>query len=197
MKEIYAWFPWFQELAGKIAEGGETYLAEAAKRVEWRDDDKKQPLLEHGDVNIDPFSFFYSLAQRSQDLRSRKRIYPSIVKEFNMEHQPPVESDDGFIFPTPSYRAQVLFHNKGQGKPTLLWNLFLGAVQGLDSVSPEDFEGALNIGHDWRVKLTQALFSRQPVEVHCLRRKDGSICQVAEQRIQLESLYGMATGSPW
>ena len=33
MKEIYGWVPWFGELAGKIAEGGETYLAEAAKRV--------------------------------------------------------------------------------------------------------------------------------------------------------------------
>ena len=162
MKEIYAWVPWFQELAGKIAEGGETYLAEAAKRVAWRDDDGKQALLDHGDENIDPFSFFYSLAQRSQDRRSRKRIYPSIVKEFDMERQPPVESDDGFIFPTPSYRAQVLFHNKGQGKPTLLWNLFRGSVQGLDSVSPEDFVGALDIGNDWRVKLTQALFLINP-----------------------------------
>ena len=33
MKEIYAWVPWFQELADKTAEGGETYLAEAAKKV--------------------------------------------------------------------------------------------------------------------------------------------------------------------
>ena len=162
MKEIYGWVPWFGELAGKIAEGGETYLAEAAKRVAWRNDEKKQPLLNYGDENIDPFSFFYSLAQRSQDAGSRKRIYPSIVKEFSMKHQPPVELDDGFIFPTPSYRAQVLFHNKGQGEPTLLWNLFRGAVQGLDSVSPEGFDGALNIGNDWRVKLTQALFLINP-----------------------------------
>ena len=58
MKEIYAWVPWFQELADKIAEGGETYLAEAAKRVGWRDDGDKPPLLKHGDENIDPFSFF-------------------------------------------------------------------------------------------------------------------------------------------
>ena len=128
----------------------------------WRNDEKKQPLLNYGDENIDPFSFFYSLAQRSQDAGSRKRIYPSIVKEFNMEHHPPVESDDGFIFPTPSYRAQVLFHNKGQSKPTLLWNLFRGAVQGLDSVSPEGFDGALDIGNDWQVKLTQAIFLINP-----------------------------------
>ena len=162
MKEIYAWVPWFQELAAKIAEGGETYLAEAAKKVAWREDDKKQPLLDYGDENIDPFSFFYSLAQRSQDQRSRKRIYPSIKKEFNMEHQPPVESDDGFIFPTPSYRAKVLFHNNGRGNPNLLWRLFRASVQGLESVDSEIFYGALNIGNDWRVKLTQALFLINP-----------------------------------
>ena len=164
MKEIYAWVPWIQELAGKIAKGGETYLAEAAKKVEWRDDDKKQPLLNYGDENIDPFSFFYSLAQRSQDAGSRKRIYPSIKKEFNMEHQPPVESDDGFIFPTPSYRAKVLFHNNGRGYPNLLWRLFRASVQGLESVDSEIFYGALNIGNDWRVKLTQALFLINPFQ---------------------------------
>lgn len=162
MKEIYAWVPWFQELAGKIEEGGEEYLAEAAKKVAWRDDDKKQQLLNFGDENIDPFSFFYSLAQRNQDRRSRKRIYPSIVKEFNMEHQPPVEADDGFIFPTPSYRAKVLFHNNGHGNPNLLWRLFRASVQGLESVKSEIFDGALDIGNDWRVKLTQALFLINP-----------------------------------
>ena len=164
MKEIYAWVPWFGELASRIAEGGEAYLAEAAKKVEWRNDDKKQPLLDYGDENIDPFSFFYTLAQRSQDQGSRERVYPSIVKEFGMKQQPPVVVDDGFIFPTPSYRAQVLFHNKGQGKPTLLWNLFRGAVRGLGSVDPKDFDGALDIGNDWRVKLTQALFLVNPLQ---------------------------------
>ena len=164
MKEIYGWVPWFGELAGKIAEGGETYLAEAAKRVAWRGDDDEQPLplLKHGDENIDPFSFFYSLAQRGQDAGSRMRIFPSINKEFNMERQPPMESDDAFVFPTPSYRAQVLFHNNGQGNPQLLWNLFRGALRGLDSVNPEDFVGALKIGYVGRVKLTQVLFLINP-----------------------------------
>ena len=164
MKEIYEWVHLFQKLAERIDKGGETLLTEAAKKVAWRDDDKKQPLLNYGDENIDPFSFFYTLAQRSQDQRSRKRIYPSIVKEFGIKHQPPVELDDGFIFPTPSYRAQVLFHNKGQGKPQLLWDLFRGAVRGVGSVDSRVFDGALNIGNDWQVKLTQALFLVNPLE---------------------------------
>ena len=73
-----------------------------------------------------------------------------------------MESDDAFVFPTPSYRAQVLFHNNGQGNPQLLWNLFRGALRGLDSVDPEDFVGALKIGYVGRVKLTQVLFLINP-----------------------------------
>ncbi len=162
MKEIYGWVHWFKELARNIEEGGETYLAEAAKKVAWRNDGDEPPLLKHGDKNIDPFSFFYSLAQRNQDTRSRERVFPSVKTAFNMDGQPPVELEDGFIFPTPSYNALVLFHNNGQGNPQLLWNLFRGAVRGRDSVAPEDFDGALKIRQVGAVKLTQALFLINP-----------------------------------
>ena len=46
MKEIYDWVPWFQELAGKIAEGGEAYLIKKAKQVKWGGDPS---LLKYGD----------------------------------------------------------------------------------------------------------------------------------------------------
>ena len=162
MKEIYAWVPWFQELADKIAEGGETYLAEAARKVAWRNDDKKQPLLNYDDENIDPFSFFYSLAQRSQSPGSRELVFPSIDNEFKMERRPPVESEDGFVYPTPT--RNVLFHDGGQGNPKLLWKLFRAAVRGLDSVDPEDFNGALKIRGVAKVNLTQALFLINPAQ---------------------------------
>ncbi len=165
MKEIYAWVPWFGELASRIAEGGEAYLAEAAKKVEWRNDDKKQPLLNYGDENIDPFSFFYTLAQRSQGSGSRDRVFPSINEAFDMERHPPIafdESEDAFIFPMPSYNASVLFHDGRQGNPKLLWNLFRGAVRGIDSVAPEDFDGATRIRQVGRVKLTHVLFLINP-----------------------------------
>ena len=161
MKEIYSWVPWFHELVDKIAEGGETYLADAAKKVAWRDDGGKPPLLKHGDENIDPFSFFYTLAQRSRGAGNRERMYRSIEQEFDMGCQLPVElleSDDAFIFPMPTYNSLVLFHNDGQGNPQLLWNLFRGAVRGIDSVAPEDFDGALEVGNVGQKKLTQALF---------------------------------------
>ena len=65
MKEIYNWAPWFRELAKKISDGGPTFLADRAKRVEWRNDEKIQPLLTYGEENIDPFSFLYTLANKS------------------------------------------------------------------------------------------------------------------------------------
>ena len=173
MKEIYEWVPWFKELADNIAEGGETFLAQAAKKVAWRNDGKVQPLLNYGDENIDPFSFFYSLAQRNQDAGSRKRVVPSITREFNMESRPPVESDDGFIFPTPSYNTSVLFHDDGQGNPKLLWHLFREALRGVESVKSEDFDGALGIGYVGRVKLTQVLFLINPSQfVACDQKMD-------------------------
>ena len=62
MKEIYSWVPWFRELARKIEEGGETYLIQKAKQVEWEGD---LSLFQYGDKGIDPFSFFYFLASKS------------------------------------------------------------------------------------------------------------------------------------
>ena len=161
MREIYHWTEWFSELADKIAEGGEEFLIERAKQIAWKADGTEPPLLRYGDENIDPFSFFYSLAQWSQDLIHRNRIYPSVKAAFDMEHQPPVElddSDDAFVFPTPPYNASVLFHDGPQNNPNLLWNLFRSAVRGLDSVDSKNFDGALNIRHVGKVKLTQALF---------------------------------------
>ena len=162
MKEIYAWVPWFQELAGKIAEGGETYLAQAARKVAWRDDGTTQRLLQFEDENIDPFSFFYTLAQWNRSAGSRARVFPSIKQEFNMERRPPIESEDGFVYPTPT--RNVLFHDGGKGNPKLLWKLFRAAVRGLDSVDPEDFNGALKIHGVAKVNLTQALFLINPAQ---------------------------------
>ena len=161
MREIYHWTDWFSELAGKIAEGDEEFLIERAKRIAWKDDGTGPPLLDYGDENIDPFSFFYSLAQRSQGRENRSRIYPSIKEIFSMERLPPVELDDSdaaFVFPTPRYGINVLFHGGPQDNPKLLWNLFRGAVRGLDSVDPKDFDGALNIPNVGKAKLTQTLF---------------------------------------
>jgi len=86
MKEIYAWVPWFRELAEKIAEGGEAYLIEKAKQVAWKEDeeDGKCHLLNYGDHNIDPFSFFYTLAGYCKYPDRRKKVLDSISEQFEM-----------------------------------------------------------------------------------------------------------------
>ena len=113
MKEIYEWVPWFMELSQKIAEGGERYLVERAKTVAWKDDGTESALLKYGDSNIDPLSFFYTLASLSKGRESRNRIYPSIVSAFELSGPLDLDSDDDFIFPTPP-GINTLFHKDGE-----------------------------------------------------------------------------------
>ena len=58
----------------------------------------------------------------------------------------------------------TLFHHNGDGNPGLIWELFREAVKGIDSVSPDHFERALDIGGVATRKLTQALFLVNPEE---------------------------------
>jgi len=159
MREIYHWTEWFSELAGKIAEGGEGFLIDRAKRISWRADGKEPPLLRYGDENIDPFSFFYSLAQHRSSV-NRKLVYRSVEKVFNVKHQYPEEqydSDDAFVFPTANPQ-NLLYYSNVQADPKLLWNLFRSAVRGLDSVDPKHFDDALELRGVRKAKLTQTLF---------------------------------------
>lgn len=153
MKEIYDWVPWFKELAEKIAEEDEQYLIERVKRVPWGGDGREPSLLR----NIDPLSFFYTLASRSSSLESRKRIYPSIASAFAMSRELDPDLDDAFIFPTPP-ALTALF----RGEPSLLWKLFRDAISGFGSVNPRDFESALRIQNVATRKLTQVLFLINP-----------------------------------
>ncbi len=157
MKETYAWVPYFNELARKVADGGERDLIDAAKRIAWKQEGPQSPLLNYGDQNVDPFSFFYTVAANSPAAVSRKRMYKTITGIYNMESELPVDSDEAFVFPTPP-KINTLFHSRGQGDPALLWRLFRSAVMGFEYIDAEDFEGALAIGNVALKKLTQALF---------------------------------------
>ena len=163
MKDIYGWVPWFQELAGKIADGGEQYLIDAAKQVAWHDDENIQPLLKYRDENIDPFSFFYSLASRKEHAIVRERIFPSIESVFDLESRLPADVDDAVIFPTPP-AINTLFHDRVDFDPQLLWQLYRDAVNGSKSVDGSDFDRALRLRGVGTAKLTQALFLINPTE---------------------------------
>ena len=164
MKEIYGWVPWFHSLAQQIADGGKPLLIELAKTVQWNEDPSKSPpLLNYGEENVDPFSFFNYLAGLSYRAGNRARIYPSINRIAGTRGLPPLDRGDAFIFPaSPSVAA--LFNNRGRGRPDLLWSLFRSAVSGVESVDEDDFDGALEISGVKIAKLTQVLFLINPKE---------------------------------
>ena len=157
MREIYAWVPWFQELAEKIATGGKEYLSEGANQVEWGREDAA--LLQYGDRNIDPFSFFYFLAQKSRP-RLRPKVYPSVGDKFEIKSPlPSTNTGIYYTFPTPS-NPSVLFHDTQTFYPDLLWNLFKQVVE--SEIDPDDFKRVLNIRNVGVKKLTQTLFLINP-----------------------------------
>ena len=166
MKEIYSWVPWFQELGKKIETGGEEYLIEKAKQVDWKNENP--PLLQYGDENIDPFSFFYFLAQRNTS-NQRKPVYDSVHDVFGVESPlPDASRDDYYVFPTPPPQAPVLFHDGETFHPELLWRLFRQAVKDEPTIERDDFGktsegvGALGIKGVGVSKLTQTLFLINP-----------------------------------
>ena len=154
MKEIFAWAPWFRELAVKIAEGGEECLIRKARLVDW---DKEPELLKHGDQGVDPFSFLYSLAQRNTT-NQRPKIYPSVTKCFGLESPlADLGDEDFYIFPTPPPHGAACFHDSSDFSPKLLWKLFRQVVEHEPQVDPTTFREVLKIKFVAPVKLTHTL----------------------------------------
>ena len=174
MKEIYDWVPWFKELGKNISAGGERYLIDRAKTVAWKADGTEPAILSYGDESIDPFSFVYTLASLSKTAATRNRVYPSISNAFDMSCRLDLESDDGFIFPTPP-GINTLFHSGSKGNPGLLWRLFRDALTGFGSVNPNEFEEALNLRNVATKSLTQALFLVNPDEFLPIDEATGSL----------------------
>ena len=159
MKEIYDWVPWFRALAKKIEERGEEYLIEKAKQVDWGN---KRSLLEFDDENIDPFSFFYFLAQKNTT-NLRKPVYSSVNEVFEIADEPPNTGwESTYIIPKSPSHASALFHDGENFNPDLLWKLFRQAVKDEPHVQAADFHAALNIKNVKVKKLTQCLFLINP-----------------------------------
>ena len=162
MKEIYAWVPWFKELARKIDEGGEGYLVERAKRVAWGKDNPS--LLRYGDENVDPFSFIYFLAQRCTTNQVQP-VYTSVSEVFEIDGRELLGEQSrqhGLIFPIPQSRVNSLFHFDGKGNPDLLWALFRQARNDDGNLAPDSCKAALDIKGVKTRKLTQCLFLINP-----------------------------------
>lgn len=147
MKYMYAWVPWFRQLAARVAEGGERRLIECAKRVDWKVDDPA--LLRHGDENIDPLSFLYFLSSRLEAMKSVHSI-------FSLEERLPAEKDWAWIFPQ-AIRLKTQFINPEDSSPSILWRLFRQAQPTKSVVDGETFRSALGIKGVGVPSLTQAL----------------------------------------
>ena len=157
MKEIYEWVPWFKELSSTIADNGETFLVERAKRVSWKEDGSNPPTLLPGDENINPFSFIYAVASLAPSADNRIRVFPSVTDVFGLTTSLPLDRDEAFIFPTPSQRFK-LFQDTGERNPTVLWSLFRAGVRGTENVVPEEFNAALDLKNVGIKSLTHVLF---------------------------------------
>ena len=172
MREIYSWVSWFEELSREIAQHEPPFLAERARRIAWHEGPEQARLLQHGDEHIDPLSFLYSLAGYHH---ARNRVYASVSETFRLNSQLPLDRDEAFVFPTPPL-VTALFHDSGAGNPTLLWRLFRSAVDGIESVSGEDFVSAQEELRGVAItKLTQALFLANPREFQPYDRRMQSL----------------------
>ena len=153
MKEIHDWAGWFRELGRAIRSAGEDGLITQASQVDWGGTPE---LLKNGDKGIDPFSFFYSLAQKNTR-NQRRRVYPSIATCFGLEAPPDPGNDDLYIFPRPAPMAPAVFNDRSEFRPDLLWRLFRQAVENEPQIDPELFRDVLEIRFVAIVKLTHTL----------------------------------------
>lgn len=170
MKEIYDWVPWFRELALNIAEGGETYLIERAKKVEWGENDF---LLQNSDEAINPFSFFYFLAFKNTPNIWRP-VYESVSDVFEVERIN-TNIDEDYVFPRTHFG--VLFYDEDDPQSALLWRLFRQAAKSPPEIDPDVFQEVLGIKGVRIIKLTHALFLINP---HCFLPVDSASTQLFE-----------------
>ncbi|MDE2890827.1 MAG: AAA family ATPase [Gemmatimonadota bacterium] len=157
MKEIYDWVPWFRELARNIAEGGEAFLIDRAKKVAWGEN---QALLQYGDAAIDPFSFFYFLASKATR-HQLKPVYDSVGDVFEMK-TPRADGSVDDSYTIPSSSRNWLFHGDSEFSPDMLWRLFRQAEERNPDINPRDFKSVMKIKNVAVVKLTHALFLINP-----------------------------------
>ncbi len=158
MSEIFAWVPWFKELAAKIRDIGAKGLADRARGIRWNKQGEAA-LLQHGDDNIDPFSFFRFLSSKNAP-GQWERVHPQVSDHFGLTTQVGHDFDNGFYFPTGNRRP--LFHDAGTGDPALFWRLFRAAIREPHEINGTDFDAARRMQGVAIPKLTQTLFLINP-----------------------------------
>ena len=149
MKEMFAWVPWFNELAKNIADGGQQYLEDRANEVEWVGG---SPLADTDVLN--PLLFLTAVANEGDKTDSRDRVFASLAEVFEVHPLQNADSPDVWHFP----RSLRLFQYDNPDDPAngdVVWRLLRAALSGL--LDDETFEAAARLpGIGWS-RLTSAL----------------------------------------
>lgn len=119
MRNMYAWVPWFRELAGRIVDGGKQGLIERAKSC-WNGQDEP-PLVRDFPSHLDPLSFVYFLTTQGEE------IFNAVGEVFKMK-TPLWENDDAWIFPQ-TMAVNPLFLQRKELDPKPMWSLFRAAYR--------------------------------------------------------------------
>lgn len=149
MKEMFAWVPWFNELAKNIADGGQQYLEDRANEVEWVGG---SPLADTDVLN--PLLFLTAVANEGDKTDSRDRVFASLAEVFEVHPLQNADSPDVWHFP----RSLRLFQYDNPDDPAngdVVWRLLRATLSGL--LDDETFEAAARLpGIGWS-RLTSAL----------------------------------------
>ena len=177
MPEVFQWIPWFGELAAKVREGRREGLVERCKKVDWAG--RKCVVLDHGEQNADPLTFFSLLASvAGGQVEKRVKVYRSIADVFEMVSDLDYRSEDGFILPNPPAINLKFYRDWGRdrtahahgGRPPRAdsrnWDMFdqACALDGRShgTVNADTFDKVLRIKGVGIPKLTQVLFLINP-----------------------------------
>ena len=161
MPELFRWVPWFEELAEAVGEGGREGLVERAKKVDWAG---KCVVLDRGEENADPLTFFYHLASiAGGTVERRKKVYASVADVFRIKSDLDYSVDDSFFFPIPDPRFVVF---KNGDDPRVFWDTFDWArplkSTSYDTKRTDTFARTLQVKGVGVAKLTQVLFLINP-----------------------------------
>ena len=134
MKEMFDWVPWFNELAKKIAGGGQQYLDDRAREVDWHGESP----LPNADA-IDPLFFITVVANESGKAESRSRVFASLAEVFEIH---PLESDDSpDVWHAPTSLRLFQYDNPADpANREVVWRLLRATVSG--SLDAETFQSA-------------------------------------------------------
>ena len=115
--------------------------------------------LSYGNWGVDPFSFFYFLAQKNSENQVLP-VFKSVHEEFELDGDIPRSE---IIFPTSPPHVIVPFHDGNAINTDLLWTLFRSSVGNGNNIDQQAFSKVLNLKNVGVNKLTQTLFIINPL----------------------------------